>query len=168
VDADAILEKDSLVRIVKPVIDDPDVLVAAAGIVRLANGATIVSGRMLEFHLPRNRLAVMQIVEYFRAFLVGRIGWDSLGAVLIVSGAFGLFRRSAVEAVGGYTHGRRGHRAGSCGCTSTSASAGTATGSRSSPSRPAGPRRRRISRRFRRSADAGSAGWARRCGAIGA
>jgi cellulose synthase/poly-beta-1,6-N-acetylglucosamine synthase-like glycosyltransferase len=108
VDADAILENDSLLRIVKPVIDDPDVLVAAAGIVRLANGATIVSGRMLEFHLPRNRLAVMQIVEYFRAFLVGRIGWDSLGALLIVSGAFGLFRRSAVEAVGGYAHGTVG------------------------------------------------------------
>jgi|tagenome__1003787_1003787.scaffolds.fasta_scaffold20923713_2 cellulose synthase/poly-beta-1,6-N-acetylglucosamine synthase-like glycosyltransferase len=108
VDADAILENDSLLRIVKPVIDDPDVLVAAAGIVRLANGATIVSGRMVSFHLPRNRLAVMQIVEYFRAFLVGRIGWDSLGALLIVSGAFGLFRRSAVEAVGGYSHGTVG------------------------------------------------------------
>jgi cellulose synthase/poly-beta-1,6-N-acetylglucosamine synthase-like glycosyltransferase len=76
--------------------------------VRLANGATIVSGRMVEFHLPRNRLAVMQIVEYFRAFLVGRMGWDSLGALLIISGAFGLFRRSAVEAVGGYTHGTVG------------------------------------------------------------
>jgi cellulose synthase/poly-beta-1,6-N-acetylglucosamine synthase-like glycosyltransferase len=63
---------------------------------------------MVEFHLPRNRLAVMQIVEYFRAFLVGRIGWDSVGALLIVSGAFGLFRRSAVEAVGGYTHGTVG------------------------------------------------------------
>jgi cellulose synthase/poly-beta-1,6-N-acetylglucosamine synthase-like glycosyltransferase len=108
VDADAILETDSLLQIVKPVIEDPDGIVAAAGIVRIANGATIVSGRLVDFRLPRNRLAVVQIVEYFRAFLIGRIGWDSLGALLIVSGAFGLFRRSAVEEVGGYVHGTVG------------------------------------------------------------
>ena len=108
VDADAILEDDSLLRIVKPVIDDPDGLVAAAGIIRIANGATISGGRMLDFRLPRSRLATMQVVEYFRAFLVGRIGWDSLGALLVVSGAFGLFRRSAVEEVGGYALGTVG------------------------------------------------------------
>ena len=102
VDADAILEQDSLLRIVKPVIDDPDVLVAAAGIVRIGNGATIEGGRMLDFRLPRNPLAVMQVVEYFRAFLVGRIGWDNIGGLLIISGAFGLFRRALVEEVGGY------------------------------------------------------------------
>jgi len=108
VDADAILESDSLLQIVKPVIEDPDELVAAAGIIRIANGATIVSGRLVDFRLPRNRLAVIQIVEYFRAFLIGRIGWDSFGALLVVSGAFGLFRRSAVEQVGGYIHGTVG------------------------------------------------------------
>ena len=108
VDADAILEDDSLLRIVKPVIDDPDGLVAAAGIIRIANGATISGGQLLDFRLPRNRLAVMQVVEYFRAFLIGRVGWDSLGALLVVSGAFGLFRRSAVEQVGGYALGTVG------------------------------------------------------------
>ena len=108
VDADAILENDALLRIVKPVVDDPDALVAAAGIIRIANGATIASGRMVDFRVPRNGLAAIQIVEYFRAFLIGRIGWDSVGALLIVSGAFGLFRRSAVEAVGGYAHGTVG------------------------------------------------------------
>src|SRR3954466_11815770 len=71
VDADAILERDSLLRIVKPAIDDPDVLVAAAGLVRPANGATIEGGQMLESHLTHNSLAVMQVVEYFRSFLIG-------------------------------------------------------------------------------------------------
>jgi cellulose synthase/poly-beta-1,6-N-acetylglucosamine synthase-like glycosyltransferase len=42
------------------------------------------------------------VVEYFRAFLVGRVGWSRLGSLLIISGAFGLFRRSLVEAVGGW------------------------------------------------------------------
>jgi cellulose synthase/poly-beta-1,6-N-acetylglucosamine synthase-like glycosyltransferase len=108
VDADAILEEDSLLRIVKPVIDDPDLMAAAAGIIRIANGATIVDGRMLDFRLPRSGLAVMQVVEYFRAFLIGRLGWDNVGGLLIVSGAFGLFRRDLVEAVGGYAHGTVG------------------------------------------------------------
>jgi cellulose synthase/poly-beta-1,6-N-acetylglucosamine synthase-like glycosyltransferase len=108
VDADAILEEDSLLRLVKPVIDDPDLIAAAAGIVRIANGATVAHGRILDFRLPRSGLAVMQVVEYFRAFLIGRVGWDNVGGLLIVSGAFGLFRRDLVEAVGGYTHGMVG------------------------------------------------------------
>ncbi|HEX5617043.1 MAG TPA: glycosyltransferase [Solirubrobacteraceae bacterium] len=108
VDADAILEQDSLLRIVKPVVDDPDLLVAAAGIVRLANGASIADGRILDFRLPTNPLAIMQVVEYFRAFLIGRIGWDRVGGLVIISGAFGLFSRAVVEEVGGYAHGTVG------------------------------------------------------------
>ena len=108
VDADAILEEDSLLRLVKPVIEDPDLLVAAAGIVRIANGATIEGGRMLDFRLPSSRLATMQVLEYFRAFLIGRIGWDSVNGLLIVSGAFGLFQRGLVEEVGGYRLGTVG------------------------------------------------------------
>jgi cellulose synthase/poly-beta-1,6-N-acetylglucosamine synthase-like glycosyltransferase len=108
VDADAIVEQESLLRIVKPVIDDPDLLVAAAGIVRIANGASIADGRMLDFRLPRNPLVVIQVVEYFRAFLIGRIGWDRVGGLLIIAGAFGLFSRALVEEVGGYAHGTVG------------------------------------------------------------
>jgi cellulose synthase/poly-beta-1,6-N-acetylglucosamine synthase-like glycosyltransferase len=103
VDADAILEEDALLRVVKPVVDDPEVVVAAGGIVRVANGCRIEGGRVVEFGLPRNRLAAMQVVEYFRAFLIGRIGWDSINGLLIISGAFGLFSRPFVEAVGGYS-----------------------------------------------------------------
>ena len=103
VDADAILEEDALLRVIKPVVDDPEIVVAAGGIVRVANGCRIEGGRVVEFGLPRNRLATMQVVEYFRAFLIGRIGWDSVNGLLIISGAFGLFSRPFVEAVGGYS-----------------------------------------------------------------
>ena len=102
VDADVILEPDSLLRVAKPIVDDPELIAAAGGIVRVANGAVVEAGRIVEFGLPRSRLAVMQVVEYIRAFLIGRIGWSSLNALLIVSGAFGLFRRTLVEEVGGY------------------------------------------------------------------
>ena len=102
VDADAILEEDALLRVAKPIIDDPDVVVAAGGIVRIANGCRVERGQVLDVRLPRSRVATFQVIEYFRAFLVGRVGWSRLGALLIISGAFGLFKRSAVEAAGGY------------------------------------------------------------------
>jgi cellulose synthase/poly-beta-1,6-N-acetylglucosamine synthase-like glycosyltransferase len=102
VDADAILEEDALLRVAKPIIDDPDLVVAAGGIVRIANGCTVDRGQVLDVRLPGSRLATFQVVEYFRAFLVGRVGWSRLQSLLIISGAFGLFRRQTVEAVGGW------------------------------------------------------------------
>lgn len=102
IDADAILEEDALLRVVRPIVDEPDVVVATGGIVRVANGCHVDHGRVLEVRLPHSRLATMQVLEYFRAFLIGRVGWSRVNALLIISGAFGLFRRSLVETVGGY------------------------------------------------------------------
>jgi len=102
VDADAILEEDALLRVAKPIIDDPNLVVAAGGIVRIANGCTVERGQVLDVRLPKSRLATFQVIEYFRAFLVGRVGWSRLKSLLIISGAFGLFRRETVEAVGGW------------------------------------------------------------------
>ena len=104
IDADAVLEEDSLLRVILPFVDDPDLVAAAGGIVRVANGAVIESGRLVDFRLPSGHIARFQILEYFRAFLLGRLAFDSMNAVLIISGAFGLFRRELVETVGGYAH----------------------------------------------------------------
>jgi cellulose synthase/poly-beta-1,6-N-acetylglucosamine synthase-like glycosyltransferase len=43
-------------------------------------------------------------VEYLRGFLLGRLGWNRLGGNIIISGAFGLFRRESVVSAGGYLH----------------------------------------------------------------
>lgn len=101
VDADSILERDSLQRVVKPFLRDPTV-VATGGTVRVANGCLIEGGYMTQVRLPRNFLALFQVVEYLRAFLFGRLGWSRLNAMLIISGAFGLFRKDVVIAAGGY------------------------------------------------------------------
>jgi cellulose synthase/poly-beta-1,6-N-acetylglucosamine synthase-like glycosyltransferase len=103
IDADAILEEDALLRVARPIIEEPEVVVATGGIVRIANGCTIAGGRVIEVRLPNSRLATLQVLEYFRAFLIGRVGWSRMNALLIISGAFGLFRRSLVETVGGYS-----------------------------------------------------------------
>jgi len=44
----------------------------------------------------------VQVVEYLRAFLFGRLGWNRLGGSLVISGAFGLFRKEYLHAIGGY------------------------------------------------------------------
>lgn len=102
IDADSILEQDALAKTVLPFVEDPHKTVATGGMVRVANGCRIERGRVMEAHLPRSRLAMFQVVEYVRAFFGTRTGWTALNALLIVSGAFGLFRRDVVIAAGGY------------------------------------------------------------------
>jgi len=107
IDADSILQRDSLRRVAQPFLDDP-LTIATGGTVRVANGCTVRNGHLETVDLPRNPLALLQIVEYLRAFLFGRLGWATLNAVLIVSGAFGVFRKDAVIAAGGYREGSMG------------------------------------------------------------
>ncbi len=101
VDADGVLQRNSLTRAVRPFLENPET-VAAGGAVRIANGCTLREGFLEEVALPRNPLALMQVIEYLRSFLFGRMGWEPLGAVLIVSGAFGVFRRTTLIEVGGF------------------------------------------------------------------
>ena len=101
VDADSLLERDSLQRVVRPFLRDWRV-VATGGTVRIANGCEVQDGSLTRVRLPRNVWALFQVVEYLRAFLFGRLGWSQLNAMLIISGAFGLFRTSVVVAAGGY------------------------------------------------------------------
>ena len=101
VDADSILQRNSLQQVVQPFLRDPGV-VATGGTVRAANGCEVRDGYLARVDLPRHPLARMQVIEYLRAFLFGRLGWSSVNALLIISGAFGLFRKEAVIAAGGY------------------------------------------------------------------
>ncbi len=101
VDADTLLERDALTRIVRPFLEDART-VAVGGKIRVINDCTVRSGIVTEAKLPKNFLAALQAVEYLRAFLVGRVGWAAFNASLVISGAFGLFHRGSVVEVGGY------------------------------------------------------------------
>ena len=101
IDADSLLEEHSLSRAVLPFIEDPDTI-AAGGIIRIANGCRVERGRVTEVKLPRSHLAMFQSVEYLRAFLAGRVAQSAVNGLLIISGAFGLFKRDAVIEVGGF------------------------------------------------------------------
>lgn len=100
-DADSMLQKDSLENIVRPILSD-DRIVACGGIVRIANGLKLEEGYVNEYHLPKNILTSMQVLEYDRSFLASRILFDQFNGNLIISGAFGLFKKDIVIAAGGY------------------------------------------------------------------
>ncbi|WP_049755762.1 glycosyltransferase family 2 protein [Maricaulis maris] len=101
IDADSLLEADALIRTSQPFLDNPDT-VAVAGTVRVANGCRLREGAVEEAGLPRRFLPLVQSLEYLRAFLVARFALSELGALMIVSGAFGMFDRARVVEVGGY------------------------------------------------------------------
>ncbi len=101
IDADSILEDNALLKVAKPFLEDESVI-AVGGIVRIANGCEIERGRVKKVRLSKKSLPIFQIVEYFRAFLSGRMGWSAINGLLIISGAFGLFRKDVVQECGGY------------------------------------------------------------------
>jgi len=101
IDADSVLEQDTLLQLVRPFFRDPATIVVG-GVVRPANGCRVVGGRVLEARLPAGHWARFQNVEYLRGMLAGRLGWNRLDSLFIVSGALGLFSREAMLAVGGY------------------------------------------------------------------
>jgi cellulose synthase/poly-beta-1,6-N-acetylglucosamine synthase-like glycosyltransferase len=103
IDADTLLEADALLRVVRPFVEEPNKTIAVGGTIRIANGCRVEAGRVVEARLPRHFIALVQIVEYLRAFLLARLGLSQMQALLIISGAFGLFRREAVLHVGGFS-----------------------------------------------------------------
>jgi cellulose synthase/poly-beta-1,6-N-acetylglucosamine synthase-like glycosyltransferase len=103
IDADSILEPEALMRAALPFVENPDTL-ATGGIIRIVNGCTVEAGRVTRIGLPDSWLARFQVVEYLRAFLSGRVFMSAVNALLIISGAFGIFRREAVIEVGGFRH----------------------------------------------------------------
>ena len=102
-DADIILEEDALLRAARPMIESSEVA-AVGGIIRVANGCEFEKGRIIEVKTPKQALPNFQIVEYLRAFIASRTAWSKLNCLLIISGAFGMFRRRDLIAAGGYLH----------------------------------------------------------------
>ena len=104
VDADSVLDPDALLSVAKPFADDPLRVAACGGVVRIANGCEVVAGRVVDVRMPRTWLVRVQVVEYLRAFLMSRTGWSRLGGLVVISGAFGLFRKDLLVRIGGLAH----------------------------------------------------------------
>jgi len=102
-DVDCIVEPDALLKMIKPFIEESKIeCIASGSVIRVANSCEIVDGRITKVHFPQNIWAKFQVLEYFRAFTLGRMAWSKINGLLIISGAFGLFDRRRALAVGGY------------------------------------------------------------------
>jgi cellulose synthase/poly-beta-1,6-N-acetylglucosamine synthase-like glycosyltransferase len=101
IDADSILERHALLRAIRPFLQDPRVI-AVGGIVRVLNGSTVEGGVVTGIHAPSRAIECLQVVEYIRAFLMGRTALSRMHSLLILSGAFSVFRKDVVVAIGGY------------------------------------------------------------------
>ncbi|RYJ40426.1 glycosyltransferase family 2 protein [Flavobacterium beibuense] len=104
IDVDCILENDALLKLVKPFLNNEKTVIASGGIIRVANSCIIEDGRIIEVRLPDKFVARAQILEYFRAFLMGRMAWSRLDGLLLISGAFGMFDKKIAIEAGGYNH----------------------------------------------------------------
>jgi poly-beta-1,6-N-acetyl-D-glucosamine synthase len=104
IDADSIMEQDALIKLVKPFLEEKDEkMIGAGGVIRIANSCEITDGKITKINLPKKWLPRAQVMEYTRAFLMGRIAWSELDGLLLISGALGMFNREIVIEAGGYS-----------------------------------------------------------------
>ncbi|WP_086476500.1 glycosyltransferase family 2 protein [Arenibacter amylolyticus] len=102
IDVDCILERDALLKLVKPFLNNNKKVIASGGIIRVANSCIIEDGRIIKVRLPDSFIDRAQLLEYFRAFLMGRMAWSRIDGLLLISGAFGMFDKKTVIESGGY------------------------------------------------------------------
>ena len=103
IDVDCLLLEDALQKLIKPFLETTDdKVIAAGGVIRIANSCIIKDGKLLDVNFPEKLIEKGQILEYLRAFLLGRMAWSRLNGLLVISGAFGLFDKKIAIEVGGY------------------------------------------------------------------
>ncbi|MCR9014728.1 glycosyltransferase family 2 protein [Aquiflexum gelatinilyticum] len=103
IDVDCILSSDSLTRMVRPFMEETNrKVIAVGGVIGVANNCQVKDGTVTEYRVPETLLGRFQVIEYFRAFLMGRMAWTRINGLMLISGAFGFFNKDLVLKVGGY------------------------------------------------------------------
>ncbi|MGL4631428.1 MAG: glycosyltransferase family 2 protein [Leadbetterella sp.] len=102
IDVDCILEQDALLKLVKPFLDSEKRVIATGGVIRIINSCEIENGVITNVTVPKSWIARMQVLEYLRAFLMGRIAWGRVNGLMLISGAFGMFDKEILVKSGGY------------------------------------------------------------------
>jgi len=105
IDVDCVLEQDAILKLMKPFLtNNEERVIATGGVIRIANSCIIKNGKLEHVEVPKNWIARIQVLEYFRAFLLGRIAWNRMDALLLISGALGVFDKEIALKSGGYNH----------------------------------------------------------------
>jgi cellulose synthase/poly-beta-1,6-N-acetylglucosamine synthase-like glycosyltransferase len=103
VDADTILEKDAILYGLGKFIRDRRVI-AVGGAIGITNGSVIKNHQLAERKVPNSFIEGFQVLEYLRGFFAGRVGWQKYNGLILISGAFGIFKKDIVMKVKGYRH----------------------------------------------------------------
>jgi cellulose synthase/poly-beta-1,6-N-acetylglucosamine synthase-like glycosyltransferase len=102
VDSDTVIDRGAMMDLVRPFLERPNTTVASGGVIRIANASRVTDGIVESIGLPRTGLPGIQVMEYLRAFYSGRLGLNRVSGLILISGAFGLFRVDTVREIGGY------------------------------------------------------------------
>ena len=108
VDADSVLDRDALKYVVRPFVENPATIVSG-GQLAVLNDAEIRDNRLVNARMPRNVWVQWQITEYIKSFLISRMAFSRINALLIMSGAFSVFKKKDLLEAGGFLHPRNDH-----------------------------------------------------------
>jgi cellulose synthase/poly-beta-1,6-N-acetylglucosamine synthase-like glycosyltransferase len=101
IDADSILDSMALKEVVRPFITDPITMVSG-GQLAAANDMVIIHNKVVSSKAPSNIWVQWQIIEYIKSFMISRIGLSRINALLIMSGAFSLYKKNDLIEIGGF------------------------------------------------------------------
>lgn len=102
-DVDCIIEQGAILKMVRPYLEEDDKeIIGCGGGIGVANDSIIKNGILHELRLPSRLIPMTQVVEYIRAFLLGRMAWSEVNGLMLISGAFGMYRRKRLIEVGGF------------------------------------------------------------------
>lgn len=94
-DGDCVLEKSALANMNK-IFDDEDVI-AAGGVIHIM--------QMFKLNTKPSMIVVMQALDYIKGFYIYKASLAYNKALSIISGAFGAFRKSVIDEIGGFKKG---------------------------------------------------------------
>ncbi|MCK4956633.1 MAG: glycosyltransferase family 2 protein, partial [Candidatus Cloacimonetes bacterium] len=101
IDADSVLDKMALKQTVQPMLDDENVFVSG-GQLAVANGVQLKDNKVINSSLPKNIWVQWQIIEYLKSFMIARYSMSKMNAIMIMSGAFSVYRKKDLLVVGGF------------------------------------------------------------------
>jgi cellulose synthase/poly-beta-1,6-N-acetylglucosamine synthase-like glycosyltransferase len=108
IDADSLLDNQALKSVVRPFIEDSRTMVSG-GQLAASNDVTLVDNQVVSSKMPKNIWVLWQILEYIKSFMVSRLGLSKINALLLMSGAFSMFRRDELLEIGGFLSAQNNH-----------------------------------------------------------
>lgn len=103
IDADTILERDALLKVMAQVEREPDKVIGVGSYFGLVNGFKIKNGAIMERSFSYNPIIAYQNMEYIRSFIGNRLAWSKYNATPIVAGGFSVWRKDVLYELGGYS-----------------------------------------------------------------